>query len=232
MAGLGRLLSGGPVVPADGLVAVGAVDRAWSRGECAYVISVGATGPARVHYSMSEPAGPTWLRLAQISERRRRRVLDAALRCGVLAGAGLLRGGPAEVGRFGWLHVAGHGLSGWTILPPDRRIGGVAFLDLVGGLVPGAVWRDLHARRQEAWQDWARRSGSVPSLNLECTRRDPDDGPVSGGFDAEATRRQAVDQGPWDAPVAGRRRPGDGRDGGPGEGWPGIRHGGGMGGAW
>ncbi|WP_301174843.1 hypothetical protein [Actinomadura geliboluensis] len=246
----GRLLAGRPV-PSGMVAAVGGRETGWAYGECAYVVFVGATGPVRVHYALTDPVGPAWLRLVVVSDRRRRRVLGRLLRSGALEGAGPRgaraglgtghRGGAgtgvgtgagtgadasAGVSPFGWLHVAAGDRSVWTDLPSDGRVGGIAVRDLVVGLVPGRVWEELHARRAEAWDAWARACGSVPLPGLPGPDRTrPDSGGSGGGFDAEATRREAVDQGPWDTPVAGRRA-----DQGPG--WPGIRHGGGMGGAW
>jgi hypothetical protein len=233
--GLGDLLRGSAVeVPGDAVAAVGAVDP-WSWGECSYVITLSTTGPVRLHYSLTDPAGPSWLRLVAISERRRRRVLGAAMRSGALAGAGLAgadgrsvggsvggtNGEPGQVAAHGWVHVGGYSRSAWVPLPPDRRVGGVLLADVLTGLVPRETWRELDARRCEAWEAWARRAGSAPAVRaagMEETRRDWRKAPAAG---MEETRRQAVDQGPWDQRVAG----------GP-DGLPGIRHGGGLGGAW
>ncbi|MER6817688.1 hypothetical protein ABT299_51290 [Spirillospora sp. NPDC000708] len=233
--GLRELLRGSAVeVPGDAVAAVGAVDP-WAWGECSYVITLSGTGPVRVHYTMTEPAGPSWLRLVPVSERRRRRVLGAAMRSGALAGAGLAGadgravggpdGEPGQVAAHGWVHVGGYSRSAWVPLPPDRRVGGVLLADMLTGLVPGEVWRELDARRCEAWEAWARRAGSAPAVRvagMEETRRDWREPPAS----MEETRRQAVDQGPWDRRVAGGERAADA------DGWPGIRHGGGLGGAW
>lgn len=207
----------GPELPEDALVAVGADDERWAYGECAYVISVAATGPVRVHYSLTEPAGPTWLRLVEVGERRRRRVLAAGLTCGALAGAGS-RGGQGEAAPHGWLHAAAAGWTVWTHLPADGRLDGVAMLDLVADLVPRGTWRELHVRRAEAWDAWARRPRAhSPGGHVSRTIRPSR---TAGG---DATRVEAVDQGPWDERVAGQRRSA--------EGWPGVRYGGGLGGA-
>ncbi|MFA1548852.1 hypothetical protein [Actinomadura chokoriensis] len=236
----GRLL-GGPAIPAGVVAAVGGRESGWPYGECAYVVMVGASGPARLHYALTDPAGPTWLRLAEAGERRRRRALAGVLRSGVLESAGPRgaraglgtgngAGAGAGVGTGGWLHVAAGYRSVWTDLPADGRVGGVAVRDLVVGLVPGRVWEELHARRDEAWRAWARRSGAVPMPGLGGTVPGSSgcgDSGGGGGFDPDATRHEPVEQGPWDTPVAGRRA-----ERGPDEGWPGIRHGGGMGGAW
>ncbi|MGI5207736.1 hypothetical protein ACQEU6_39955 [Spirillospora sp. CA-108201] len=204
---LGGLLGGGVAggrcggdLPADASVALGAVDRAWDFGECSYVIGLGVSGPVRVHYTLSEPLGPTWLRLVEVGERRRRQVLGAALGCGLLADAPPPRS-PGKAGR--WLHVAGHGRTAWTDLPPDRRVGGVPVADLVAGLVPRKVWRELHVRRQEAWQEWARSASRAGG---------PDDAAGPGGAGGAGS-------------AGGRRVPEQG------EGWPGARSGGGRG-AW
>lgn len=231
--GLRDLLRGSAVeLPSDAVAAAGGVDP-WAYGECTYVITVSTTGPVRLNYTLADPTGPSWLRLVTISERRRRRVLGAAMRSGALAGAGLADGRPVgpggepgTVAAHGWVHVGGYSRSAWVPLPADRRVGGVLLADMLTGLVPGEVWRELDARRCEAWEAWARRAGSAPAVRvaaMEETRRDWREPPAGG---MEETRRQAVDQGPWDRRVAGGERAADA------DGWPGIRHGGGLGGAW
>ncbi|MBO2459244.1 hypothetical protein [Actinomadura violacea] len=204
MAGwLDRLRGSAVELPSDAVAAAGAVDP-WPYGECSYVLTLAATGPLRVAYSLTEPAGPSWLRLVEVSERRRRRVLGAALMSGALAGAGLADGrpvgGPGPVSAHGWVHVGGYSRSAWVPLGADRGVGGVLLADMLADLVPRGTWRELDTRRCEAWAAWAQRTGSVPQVRtagMEQTRRD------------------------WrEAPAAGP------------EGLPGIRHGGGLGGAW
>ncbi|MUN42579.1 hypothetical protein [Actinomadura litoris] len=227
--GIRNRLRGSGELPGDAVASAGAVD-AWAWGECSYVVTLSATGPVRVHYSLTEPAGPAWLRLVPVSERRRRRVLGAALASGALVGAGLVGadGRPVgvEVGAgratpYGWVHVGGYSRSAWVPLPEDRRVGGVRLADMLTELIPGGTWRELDARRCEAWRAWAQRSGSVPQVRavMEETLREWRG--LAAGL--EETRRQAVDQGPWDRRVAG---------GAGSHGVSGIWHGGGLGGAW
>ncbi|XVQ08467.1 hypothetical protein ACQP1W_38815 [Spirillospora sp. CA-255316] len=258
--------SGGPLAGSVS-VAVGAHEHGWEYGRCSVVVTLGATGPLRVQYSMVEPSGPSWLRLVRVRGWRRRRVLAAALRCGALSGAGgavdTTDGGPVDggVALYGWLVVAAGDRMVRLRLPGDGRIGGVPMREMVLGLVPGRVWRELHARRDEAWIAWAERArGDVRVLSTEETVPDP------SGFDADATVRDpsALDLGGppsgtggggtettlpepgavgpvggevGDRHVAGRNGPdgshGRGGPAGPGgEGYPGIWHGGGRGGVW
>lgn len=215
----GRLAGSGRRVPAGAVVAVGGRDTVRTRGECSFVLLVGAAGPARLHYALTGPAGPVWLRLVPVGERGRRRVLRAVLGSGALAAAvppgaravagaaarsGARAGGDSMNGEspFGWLHVATENRSVWLDLPADGRVGGVAVRALVVGLVPAAVWRELGLLRGEVWDQWA--EGSDRGAWLDRTR--PDDWP-----------------GPDD--WAGPGRSGD-------QGWPGIRRGGGLGGVW
>ncbi|TDD13170.1 hypothetical protein E1287_43380, partial [Actinomadura sp. KC06] len=183
-------------------MAVGGRDTAWTRGECAFVIFVGETGAARLHYVMTEPAGPTWLRSVKVRERRRRRVLRAVAGCGVLEGAGpraarAAAGGGLVSGDsspFGWLHVATAKRSVWTDLPADGRVGGVAVRDLVVGLVPAAVWRELDLLRTEAWHRWAE-SVRLLGAPMERTHRDLHLRDV-GRLDADGTRPDTGRTGP------------------------------------
>ncbi|WP_433338187.1 hypothetical protein [Spirillospora sp. CA-294931] len=201
---------------------MGAVD-ATDHGVCPYVVVLGTTGPARVIYAISEPKGPTWTMQFGISERRRRRALLAALVCGAALGSeGRGRLARLEaVGSPAWMSVSvGHGAV-WVPLGPDRTLNGVAILDLFAGLVPARVWETLAERREAAWLEWAHRPrGDVRVLDVEDTRPDSRAREAAGRQDVEATRREPVDQGPWDRRVAGAPRAADG--------WPGIRHGGGY----
>ncbi|MFI0349206.1 hypothetical protein [Actinomadura sp. 9N407] len=243
----GRVGGRGGVVPPDATVAVGAAEHGWPYGRCAVVVTVSAAGPVRVNYAMTEPAGPMWLRQVPVRGRRRRRVLAAALGCGVLDGAGTrwVNEGTQDA-LHGWLHVAASGRSRVVHFPQNGRIGGAALRDLMLDLVPGGVWKDLHARRDEAWAAWAQHArGDARSLAVEGTLTDPTvrdmeatlPDPASAGG-AEATLRDPGARGPvggdtGDVHVAGWEGPG-GRlaRGGPDEGRPGIWHGGGRGGVW
>lgn len=231
------LRRGGAPIPADLAVTVGAVEGGWSFGQCSFVVSVAASGPVRLQYVMEEPAGPTWLRHLRVRPAQRRKVLRAVLASGVLHGSGLpswpgtpaggpasgpggsVAGVPAAVGAAGWLHAAGGGRSVWTPLPFDRRIGGVPVFDLVAGLVPSKVWRELYEQRQAAWQDWAMRprpkvsggdlSETVYDLDEPVPDRDPD---AVDRVGLARTRHDDVQVWP--------------------QGWPGTHTGGGRGGVW
>ncbi|WP_067490983.1 hypothetical protein [Actinomadura hibisca] len=201
---IGRLVSGRrPEIPADLAVAVG-LRETGPGGACAVVVNVAAAGLVRVHYAMTEPAGPTWMQQVRVSERARRRALGAALACGTLDAPGP-RGGSERPAPHGWLHVTAGGRSAWTPLDAAGRVPGraVPVLGRITGLVPGRVWADLHARRDSAWRAWAARE--VEDLRA-----------------AEEETLRAV-------PEADMTRP----DGSAGtSGWPGVRHGGGLGGHW
>lgn len=224
---------GGPVIPGDVLVAVGAPDA--GRSGTSFVVGVGATGPCRVQYAAGDLSGALWMRHSEVGERRRRRVLRRVL--------AVVPERPAERAQgaapYGWVSVSSGGGAVWVPLAADQRIGGVAVVALVGGLVPADVWAELRAARDAEWH--ARRGGAVPAgpgpdpAVLDSTRRD-----WGVAVDADATRHDASTSGPWDRRVAGTPAEGAGlwTDTGyngparPDEGWPGIRHGQGRGGAW
>ncbi|RSN41037.1 hypothetical protein [Actinomadura sp. WAC 06369] len=227
-------LFGGRAIPGDVLVAVGAPDA--GRPGSTFVVGVGAAGLARVQYTAADGSGPLWMRRAEVGERRRRRVLRRVLAVVPERPAGRGQGAAP----YGWVSVSAGGAAAWVPLSPDQRVGGVAVVALVGGLVPADVWAELRAREAE-WR--ARQAGQVPGgpvpdpAVLEGTRRD-----WGVPVDADATRHDAATSGPWDRRVAGAPAEDGGLwtdtgyNGGPrsaeGEGWPGIRHGQGRGGVW
>ncbi|MFI0446018.1 hypothetical protein [Actinomadura sp. 6N118] len=242
---VGRL-SGRAGLAADTMVAVGASDDGWDGGVSASVVTVGMTGPVRVHYSLAEPAGPTWLRHVHISERQRRRVLSAALGCGALEGAGV-RLGPDQAAPHGWLHVRSGGRNAWTHLPEGRCLGGIAVFDMVISLVPENVWQELHGLCWQAYAAWVHeRRGDARELNGERTLPDPyppGQSGESGGdrhseysrdFSRERNEDQTVNDPPdlSVAPEDRRVAPIPPGEAGQGEGWPGARRGGGRGGVW
>ncbi|MBW8486705.1 hypothetical protein [Actinomadura parmotrematis] len=225
----GDLLRGRVVMPPDLAVAVGMAD-AWDGGLAGYVITAGVTGPVRVIYSMTEPAGPTWTMRVQPRERRRRRAVLAGLAVGLLENVPERTGGETP---HGWASVTAWGRTAWAPLDADGLVDGrpVPVADLVVALVPDRVWVELHTRRARAWERWRSRSvhglpnggnggfGSLvagSALWADTTVRDgAPHNPAANP--ADATMVNGVIRGAGGAWAGGRAVEGMG--------WPGIRHG-------